>query len=132
VIHAGTLNGNLITLSAARAALQTLTENSELTYANLHRRGQTLRMGIERLLLAQGHAVKTAGEGSVFHIAFLDRQPRNYRDLLSADKLKYSDFVLALLDEGVLPLPDGRWYISTAHSDEDIDATLAAVERAIG
>ena len=39
------------------------------------------------------------------------------------------DFALALLDEGVLPLPDGRWYLSTAHSDEDIDRTLAAVER---
>jgi glutamate-1-semialdehyde 2,1-aminomutase len=131
VVHAGTLNGNLITLSAARAALQMLTENPEETYANLHRRGQTLREGIERLLLEQGHVVKTAGEGPVFHVAFLDRQPRNYRDLLSADQQKYSDFAIALLDEGVLPLPDGRWYISTAHTDEDIDATLAAVERAI-
>jgi hypothetical protein len=28
-------------------------------------------------------------------------------------------------------LPDGRWYISTAHTDDLVDATLAAVERAL-
>jgi len=31
----------------------------------------------------------------------------------------------------VLVLPDGRWYLSTAHSDQDIDQTLAAAERAL-
>jgi hypothetical protein len=36
-----------------------------------------------------------------------------------------------LLDEGVLPLPDGRWYLSTAHTGADVDETLAAIERAI-
>jgi glutamate-1-semialdehyde 2,1-aminomutase len=35
-----------------------------------------------------------------------------------------------LLDEGVLVLPDGRWYVSTAHSAEDIQQTLAAAGRA--
>jgi glutamate-1-semialdehyde aminotransferase len=39
--------------------------------------------------------------------------------------------VVALLDEGVLALPDGRWYCSIAHSDATIDETLAAVERAL-
>ena len=43
----------------------------------------------------------------------------------------YSDFALALLDEGVMVLPDGRWYLSTAHSEEDVDTTIAAVERAL-
>jgi glutamate-1-semialdehyde 2,1-aminomutase len=55
----------------------------------------------------------------------------SYRDTLAADKAMYSDFALALLDEGELVLPDGRWYVSAAHSDEDIGATLAAVDRAI-
>jgi glutamate-1-semialdehyde aminotransferase len=49
---------------------------------------------------------------------------------LGTDKALYSDFVLALLAEGVLPLPDGRWYLSTVHTDCDVEATLEAVDRA--
>ncbi len=131
VVHAGTLNGNLIALSAARAALTYLMQDSDAIYANLFRRGERLRDGIAEVLRAHGHQVCVAGEGPVFHFSFTARQPRNYRDLLLADKQKYSDFALALLDEGILTLPHGRWYLSTAHSDADIDNTLAAVERAM-
>jgi glutamate-1-semialdehyde 2,1-aminomutase len=131
VVHAGTLNGNLIALSAARASLTYLMRNDGDIYKTLFSRGEKLRDGIASLLRKHGHAVCVAGEGPVFHFAFTAGQPQNYRDLLTADKQKYSDFVLALLDEGVLPLPDGRWYLSTSHTDADIEATLAAVERAI-
>jgi glutamate-1-semialdehyde 2,1-aminomutase len=128
VVHAGTLNGNLIALAAARAALQKLTGTKNI-YVDLFRRGETLRAGIAQILEKRGHKVCTSGAGPVFHVCFIDRQPQNYRDLLDADREKYSDFLLALLDEGVLPLPDGRWYVSTVHTDEDIQVTLDAVER---
>ena len=131
VVHAGTLNGNLIALSAARASLAYLMQDHGEAYANLFRRGERLRDGIAHMLRSNGHAVAVAGEGPVFHFSFSETQPRNYRDLLATDRQLYSDFVLALLDEGVLPLPDGRWYLSTSHTDADIDATLEAVERAI-
>ncbi|HEY5328989.1 MAG TPA: aspartate aminotransferase family protein [Acidobacteriaceae bacterium] len=131
VVHAGTLNGNSIALSAARAALTYLIQDADAIYANLFRRGEKLRDGIAEILRGHGHKVCVAGEGPVFHFSFTDRQPRNYRDLLLADKPNYSNFVLALLDEGILTLPDGRWYLSTAHTDADIDNTLCAVERAM-
>ncbi len=130
VVHAGTLNGNPLALSAARAALNYLMRESSVTYCKLFLLGERLRDGIRTALQKSGHEVCVAGVGPVFHISFTDRQPHNYRDLLSVDRQKYSDFALSLLDEGVLPLPDGRWYISTAHSDEDIERTLQAVERA--
>ncbi len=131
VIHAGTLNGNPIALSAARAALTYLMRAPDVVYADLFRRGERLRDRMAAILRSHGHDVCVAGEGPVFHLSFTDRQPQNYRDLLASDKQKYSDFALALLDEAVLALPDGRWYLSTAHTDADIDRTLAAVERAM-
>ncbi len=131
VVHAGTLNGNPVALSAARAALAFLMRNAETTYANLFRRGEKLRDGMVSILRRRGHEVFAGGEGPVFHLAFLALQPRNYRDLLAANTRKYRDFLLALQDEGVLPLPDGRWYLSTAHTDDDIQATLEAVRRAV-
>ena len=130
VVHAGTLNGNLIALAAARAALRLLMRDAESIYRDLFRRGERLRDGIASILRQRGHVVCSAGEGPVFHLAFTATQPRNYRDLLAADTPKYRDFLLALLDEGVLPLPDGRWYVSTAHGDAEIEATLLAVARA--
>jgi glutamate-1-semialdehyde aminotransferase len=83
------------------------------------------------MLQEQGFPVVSAGEDAVFHISFMERPARCYRDLLNADAQRYSDFVLALLDEGVLALPDGRWYISVSHTDETIEATLAAVQSAL-
>jgi glutamate-1-semialdehyde 2,1-aminomutase len=131
VVHAGTLNGNLVALSAARAALTFLMRDADAIYGNLFRRGERLRDGILAILRERGHQVCAAGEGPVFHLAFIAKQPRSYRDLLAADARAYRDFLLALLDEGVLPLPDGRWYLSPAHTDGDIDTTLEAVSRAM-
>ncbi|MGH9397239.1 MAG: aspartate aminotransferase family protein [Terriglobia bacterium] len=131
VVHAGTLNGNPIALAAAKATLQTLSHNDGTVYESLRRRGQRLRLGLETLLRDRDHTVVTTGAGPVFQFSFMGKRPRNYRDTLAANKTLYSDFALALLDEGILALPDGRWYLCAAHTDADIDATLAAVARAI-
>ena len=131
VVHAGTLNGNPLVLSAAEATLTLLSRNGGEVYHDLERRGRRLRQGLETMLRDQGFLVVISGEDAVFHISFTERPARCYRDLLDADTQRYSDFVLALLDEGVLALPDGRWYVSVSHTDETIDATLAAVERAL-
>jgi glutamate-1-semialdehyde 2,1-aminomutase len=82
------------------------------------------------MLRAAGFAVSTCGDGPVFSISFTARPPRNYRDTLAAPRGLIGDFALALLDEGVLVLPDGRWYVSFAHTDADIDRTLEAAARA--
>jgi len=108
-----------------------LSRDGGRVYRDLHRRGQQLRNGMQEILTRHGLRVITSGEGPVFSLLFLDRQLRTYRDLLRANRQLYAAFALALLDEGVLLLPDGRWYVSTAHSDADIDATLAAVQRAV-
>ena len=131
VVHAGTLNGNPLSLAAAKAALDILAANSGAIYSDLQRRGERLRSGLERMLRARGLTVVTNGEGAVFHISFQERKPRTYRDTLEANAALYSDFALALLDEGVFLLPDGRWYLSAAHTDDDIDMTLAAAERVL-
>ncbi len=131
VVHAGTLNGNPLSLAAAKAALDYLAQDGGSVYTALHQRGKRLRSSLENLLRGAGLSAVTNGDGPVFHLAFADRPARTYRDTLDANTAMYSDFALALLDEGVMVLPDGRWYLSTAHSEHDVDTTIAAVERAI-
>lgn len=132
VVHAGSLNGNPVSLAAAKAALDYLADPANELYPRLERLGTRLREGLVAILRGAGHLVVTQGEPAVFQIAFRAEPARNYRETLTSDTQKYSDFALALLDEGVIVLPDGRWYTSAAHTEADIDATLAAAERAAG
>ena len=131
VVHAGTLNGNPLALAAAKATILALAADEGAIYRQLWQQGECLRLGLEAALRGAGWPVVTAGGGPVFHLSFMDRPARTYRDTLSADTARYSDFGLALLDEGVLVLPDGRWYLSAAHSAADVDETLEAVARAL-
>jgi glutamate-1-semialdehyde 2,1-aminomutase len=125
VIHAGTLNGNPLCLAAARAAIEVLASGD--IYPALRTRADRLREGIASALKAAGLPVVTSGDGPVFQISFMDTAATNYRDTLKASADLYTAFALGLLDAGILTLPDGRWYVSAAHSDDDIDRTLDAV-----
>jgi glutamate-1-semialdehyde 2,1-aminomutase len=125
VVHAGTLNGNPLALAACVAALRELTPE---VYERLHRLGTRLRQGLESILRGKGIPVVTTGEGPCFQLHLQQERPIEYRDTLAHDKVLYSTFLMGLLDEGVLALPDGRWYISAAHDDAAIDATLRAAE----
>jgi glutamate-1-semialdehyde 2,1-aminomutase len=108
-----------------------LAADDRSVYKTLWSRGERLRVGIKDALQDAGHTIVTAGGGPVFHVSFMQDPAHNYRETLAANAQLYSDFALSLLDEGILVLPDGRWYLSTAHSEQDIDSTLAAVTRAL-
>jgi glutamate-1-semialdehyde 2,1-aminomutase len=131
VFHAGTLNGNPLALAACGACVGRLKRDADTIYPTLRARGTRLRGGLQQILQQAGLAVVTQGEGPVFQLAFMASPARNYRETLAADRPLYSDFALAMLDQGILALPDGRWYISAAHTDADIDATLEAARRVI-
>jgi glutamate-1-semialdehyde 2,1-aminomutase len=131
VVHAGTLNGNPLTLAVAKEALSYLSADGGAVYDRMRSYGAELTQALERVFAVAGVPVVISSAGSVFHLAFLERRPRNYRDLLAADEKMYSDFALALLDEGILVLPDGRWYLSTAHNQADINRTVDAIKRVV-
>jgi glutamate-1-semialdehyde 2,1-aminomutase len=132
VVHAGTLNGNPLCLASARATLELLAADNGSVYPVLRARADRLREGIASTLRNTGLPFTISGEGPVFQVSFMNAPAVNYRDTLRADTALYSDFALALLDKGILALPDGRWYVSIAHSDEDIDRTLDAVHSVCG
>jgi glutamate-1-semialdehyde 2,1-aminomutase len=111
VVHAGTLNGNPLALAACDACIDRLSRDGVLIYTLLRSRGERLRRGLEQILRQIGAQVITQGEGAVFQVSFMESPARTYRDTLAADRGMYSDFSLAMLDEGVLLLPDGRWYL---------------------
>lgn len=132
VVHAGTLNGNPLCLAAAKAAIEQLSGERDVLYPRLRSLGDRLATGLVSAFHAAGIAAVATGDGAVFAIHLQLTPPASYSDTLQADRQTYSDFLLALLDEGVIALPDGRWYISAAHTEAEIEATLAAAGRALG
>lgn len=130
VVHSGTLNGNPLALAAAASTIDVLASDNGAAYGRMWRHGERLRTGMESILREAGYSVVTSGGGPVFQISLLQSAPNNYREIMAADTGAYSELGMALLDEGVLVLPDGRWYVSAAHTESDIDETLAAVRRA--
>lgn len=128
VVHAGTLNGNPLCLAAARATIEALAEDDGSIYKTLRARADRLREGIAKELRKTGINAVLSGEGPVFQVSFMETLAQNYRDTLAAQAKLYSDFAIGMLNRGMLVLPDGRWYVSAVHSDEDIDRTLEAVQ----
>ncbi|WP_051669505.1 aspartate aminotransferase family protein [Bryobacter aggregatus] len=129
VVHAGTLNGNPLALAAANAALDELSQPD--VYPRLHTLAAQLRNGIEEAFRDAKISAHTTGTGPVFQLHVLGKTVSNYRDTLQHDRQRYSDFALALLHEGILILPDGRWYLSAAHTALDIAETVKKVRYAI-
>jgi len=130
VVHAGSLNGNPIALAASYAALRMLREQQAEIYPRMRSLGGRLARGLESTMRNAGHSAVATGDGPVFTLHLQQEAPRTYRDTLAGDPKTYSELALSLLDEGVMVLPDSRWYISAAHTEADIDATLLAAEKA--
>lgn len=56
----------------------------------------------------------------------MNEELTDYRDFLRSDQQRYAGFAESMLDRGVLCLSRGIWYVSTAHSEEEINQTIAA------
>lgn len=129
VNHSGTYNSNVIAMAAACATLAELERNDGEAYTRLYKMGQQLMIGLVELAHKLGISILVQGIGPMFHLAFT-RQPAvlDYRSYLECDQELYHQFADMLLEEGIRVLSRGMWYLSTAHTPEDIEFTLRTVE----
>jgi glutamate-1-semialdehyde 2,1-aminomutase len=130
VVHAGTFNGNPVSLAAAGEVLSRLESRSGLLIEQVKRTGEHLIAGIRSFSRERGIPILINGVGSVFHLSFTSREKMvSYRDTLDSDLPMRDKFIEAMLEAGIYLLPDGRWYLSAAHTEEDIEATLVELKR---
>ncbi len=131
VMHAGTYNGGGISIAAGHATVSALARDPEV-YGRLGRHAARLRQGLEELGARHGHRLVTAGTGGVFFAWFRDEgDVTTFRDHLGSDLARYGRFAALMLEEGVRLIPAGRWYLSAAHGDEEVDTALQAAARAL-
>ena len=130
VYQAGTLSGNPLAMSAGYAALSVLKE--EQPYAALAEMGAKLADGLRALADKHGVAVTVNQFGSLLTVFFTDRPVCCYADATTADTEKFAKFFSVMLENGV-HLPPSQfecWFLSTAHTQDDLDKVLKAADLA--
>jgi glutamate-1-semialdehyde 2,1-aminomutase len=130
VMHGGTYNAHPLGMAATVATLTALKDGS--VHATIARRGERLMEGFRTILRDRQVVARVQGLPQIFHMTLGVREAiHGYRDQVAADKAGYVRFTTALLGHGVRALERGAWFLSLAHDDAVIDATLEAFDAAV-
>ncbi|MCS6998215.1 MAG: glutamate-1-semialdehyde 2,1-aminomutase [Aquificaceae bacterium] len=131
VYQAGTLSGNPLSMVAGIATLRELFRLNP--YEELERLTKKLTSGIGEVLSRKGIAHRINQIASMFTIFFTEKEVYDYQTAKSSDRELFGRFFRLLLKEGVLipPAQFEAWFLSTAHTEEDIDLALERIERAV-
>ncbi len=130
VMHGGTYNANVMSVAAGLATVECLQSNNGEAYRQMETHGSKLMEGLQSLALKYGKDISIQGIGSVFHPIFGNREPvHSYRDYLKGDNALKNQFYAKLQSAGTRVTARGTWFLSTAHSEDDIDETLDHVDQ---
>jgi glutamate-1-semialdehyde 2,1-aminomutase len=131
VYQSGTLSGNPLAMSAGIATLEVLRRGG--VYEELERKSRLLEDGMARAAESSGATVVTARIGSLITVFFASNLPSDYESAKCSDTKRFAKFFNALLDRGVYwpPSQFEAAFVSLAHSDDDIYATISAIEEAM-
>jgi glutamate-1-semialdehyde 2,1-aminomutase len=133
VYQAGTYNGNPVSVSAALATLQSLKRRSGQMYSRLEKMGDKMRRGISDHLESARATAQVNGVASMFQLFFTDRPVIDYHSAKSADTRKYEKYFHSLLASRVFVPPSQfeTCFLSTAHTEDELEATLDAIGTAV-
>ncbi|WP_282941261.1 glutamate-1-semialdehyde 2,1-aminomutase [Paenibacillus sp. RC67] len=126
IYQAGTLSGNPLAMAAGYTTLKLLGQPG--VYEELERKAARLEEGFLSNAKEFGIASTINRVGSMICPFFTDQKVINYETAKTSDLDRFNRYFAALLDLGVSVAPSQfeGMFVSTAHSDEDIEATIAA------
>ena len=119
----GTLNGNPIACVAGMATLAELRKPG--TYERLRATGRRLRTALEEALRQAEIPAQVIGDDTIFDVYFTDQEIIDYRSTLSASSETMQRFNRLLLGSGIVKGTQ-KFYMSLAHTEEDIQTTIQA------
>ena len=130
IYQAGTLSGNPVAMAAGLAMLQLVAKPD--FHAGLARRTTALCEGLEEAARAAGVPFTTNHVPGMFGLFFSTRPVRSFRDATACDTAAFRRFFHAMLARGVYFAPSAfeAGFISDAHGDAEIEATLDAAPAA--
>lgn len=127
VAFGGTFNGNPLSLAAALVTLDQISQDGGPPLKHANAIGRRLMHALTGAAAEAGVPLSVTGFGSAFSLHFgSNPAPRDYRDYLRDDRELLRRFLHAMLDRGIYALPDGRFYVSAAHGEAEIEQTVQA------
>ncbi|MFB2938032.1 glutamate-1-semialdehyde 2,1-aminomutase [Aerosakkonemataceae cyanobacterium BLCC-F154] len=129
--QAGTLSGNPLAMTAGIKTLELLQKPG--TYEYLDRITKKLSDGLLQIAKEAGHAVCGGQISAMFGLFFTAGPVHNYEDAKNSDTAKFGRFHRGMLERGVYLAPSQfeAGFTSFAHTEEDIDRTLAAAKEVL-
>ena len=130
VYQAGTLSGNPVAMAAGLATLEAI--DSEEFYVSLSDKTDRLIKGLASAAQNAGVAMATDHRGGMFGLVFTnEKKVTSYEQVAAADTERFRRFFHGMLENGVYLAPSAfeAGFVSAAHSDADIDDTIAAAAR---
>ncbi len=129
VYQAGTLSGNPVAVSAGLATLRLI--QAPGFHERLSAQTAKLVQGLAAAAKEAGIAFSAQHVGGMFGIYFSADCPTSYDAVMRSDKEAFNRFFHGMLDEGVYFAPSAfeAGFVSAAHTDEDIEKTLAAARK---
>ncbi len=126
VYQAGTLSGNPLAMTAGIKTLELLQKPGN--YESLDRITKKLADGLLQIAKETGHAACGGQISGMFGFFFTSGPVHNYEDAKKSDLAKFSRFHRGMLERGIYLAPSQfeAGFTSLAHTEEDIDRTLAA------
>jgi len=135
VLHYGTHNGSRIGMYAARANLRVLTRDNNAAFRHTFQIAERLCEGYRYVFRKKGVAAVVQNVGPMFQVMFTDQPAiRDYREFCQhVNRAAFQKFVLSLFEFGVYASPSAALHsiVTLAHTDEDVERTLEAAEKAL-
>ena len=131
VYQAGTLSGNPVATACGLATLKEIARPG--FYDALAAKTKRLAAGLQQAANDAGVPFSSDSEGGMFGFFFAPELPQHYDAVMATDKPRFNRFFHAMLDRGVYLAPAlyEAGFVSAAHTDADIDATIAAAREAL-
>ena len=129
VYQAGTLSGNPVATACGLATLKEIARPG--FYEALGRKTRSLADGLKAAAAAEGLPFNADSEGGMFGFFLMNELPQNYATVMTTDNAKFNALFHGLLDRGVYIAPAlyEAGFVSAAHSDDDIAATIEAARQ---
>jgi glutamate-1-semialdehyde 2,1-aminomutase len=131
VYQAGTLSGNPVATACGLATLREIAKPG--FFDALAARTRSLMEGLANAAREAGVPLAVDCEGGMFGFFFADALPQNYGTVMATDKDRFNRFFHAMLDRGVYLAPAlyEAGFVSAAHGEAEIAATVAAAREAL-
>ena len=131
VYQAGTLSGNPLAMAGGLATLKALTPE---LHARIERRTASLVMGLREIAARRGVPFTADHAGSMFGFFFRAEPVRSFADAKQCDVELFKRFFHAALARGVYLAPSAyeAGFVSAAHGDAEISATIQRLDEALG